>query len=679
MAQSQSVAKGADQGAPDGVPNQKFAALVIGSIGVVYGDIGTSPLYAFREAVHAAKATSFAGREAVFGVLSLITWALLLIVTLKYVIILLRADNKGEGGMFALMALGQSVAKRSAPVIMGLGIAGASFFYGDAVITPAISVLSAVEGLKLVSPAFGQFVIPLSVVILVGLFAMQSRGTAHVAKYFGPITVVWFIALAVGGLIHLVGNPDVLVALNPWYGIRFLFTHGLIGLTVLGLVFLAVTGAEALYADLGHFGRKPIQVAWFSLILPALLFNYYGQGALVLARPEALENPFYLLYPDWALIPMVILATLATIIASQAVITGAFSLTRQAIQLGLLPRFGITHTSEAMSGQIYLPRINWMLLVGVLLVVFAFRSSSNLASAYGVSVTAAMVIDTLLAFFVVWRYWKWPLWQTALTMIPLLFLEQVFLTANFLKVFEGGWVPLLLAACIGLIMVDVGARLAPARQADAQERSRPRLAVAQARGQAAASRARYGRVLHRRSNRGADRAHAQPEAQPRAARAQHHPFDTHRGSAARAALRARDRRSRHRHLHPRRRALRLHGNAERAEDPRSLPAQGSQHRHWRDVVLPVAPQSEGDAQVGDARLAGPAVRGARAQRAGRHDLLPDPHRPRRRGRHAGRRLTYDVLSLARLRHDLPLRRAVTICGSAWPTRKTASRRAPRAT
>jgi len=453
VAQSQSVAKGADQGAPDGVPNQNFAALVIGSIGVVYGDIGTSPLYAFREAVHAAKATSFAGREAVFGVLSLITWTLLLIVTLKYVIILLRADNKGEGGMFALMALGQSVAKRSAPVIMGLGIAGASFFYGDAVITPAISVLSAVEGLKLVSPAFGQFVIPLSVVILVGLFAMQSRGTAHVAKYFGPVTVVWFIALAIGGLIHLVGNPDVLVALNPWYGIRFIFSHGIIGLTVLGLVFLAVTGAEALYADLGHFGRKPIQVAWFTLILPALLLNYYGQGALVLARPDALANPFYLLYPDWALIPMVILATLATIIASQAVITGAFSLTRQAIQLGLLPRLGITHTSETMSGQIYLPRINWMLLVGVLLVVFAFRSSSNLASAYGVSVTAAMVIDTLLAFFVVWRYWKWPLWQTALTMIPLLFLEQVFLTANFLKVFEGGWVPLLLAACIGLIMV----------------------------------------------------------------------------------------------------------------------------------------------------------------------------------------------------------------------------------
>lgn len=452
MAQSH-VAKGADQGLPDGTPDKHFWPLVLGCVGVVYGDIGTSPLYAFREAVIAAKATSFAGREAVFGVLSLILWALLLIVTLKYVVILLRADNKGEGGMFALMALGQSVAKRSAPVIMGLGIAGASFFYGDAVITPAISVLSAVEGLVLVSPALEQYVMPLSLVILIGLFAAQSRGTAKVASFFGPVTVVWFSVLAVGGIVHLVINPEVLVAVNPWYGIRFLLRHGLIGLTVLGLVFLAVTGAEALYADLGHFGRKPIQMAWFGLILPALTLNYFGQGALVLQHPEALENPFYLLYPDWALVPMVILATMATIIASQAVITGAFSLTRQAIQLGLLPRFGITHTSEAVSGQIYMPRVNWMLLIGVLFVVVIFRSSSNLAAAYGVSVTAAMVIDTLLAFFVIWQFWKWPLWRTLLLVIPLLFLEQAFLTANFLKVFEGGWVPLTLAACVGLVMI----------------------------------------------------------------------------------------------------------------------------------------------------------------------------------------------------------------------------------
>jgi KUP system potassium uptake protein len=445
------VAKGLEQ--PDDTLEKHFWPLVIGSVGVVYGDIGTSPLYAFREAVKAAKSSSFAGREAVFGVLSLILWSLLLVVTLKYVVILLRADNKGEGGMFALMALGQSVAKRSAWLIMGLGIAGAAFFYGDAVITPAISVLSAVEGLTLVSPAFDRFVVPLSIIILVFLFAAQSHGTAKVAAFFGPVMVLWFFILASGGLVHIVGNPNVLVAINPWYGIRFVFTHGLIGLTVLGLVFLAVTGAEALYADLGHFGRKPIQTAWIGLVLPALTLNYFGQGALVLAHPEALESPFYFLYPEWALVPMVILATLATIIASQAVITGAFSLTRQAIQLGLLPRFGITHTSESVSGQIYMPRVNWILLVGVLFVVVIFRSSSNLAAAYGLSVTAAMVIDTLLAFFVVWRYWQWPLWRAALLVLPLLFLEQAFLTANFLKVFEGGWVPLSMAALVGLIMV----------------------------------------------------------------------------------------------------------------------------------------------------------------------------------------------------------------------------------
>jgi KUP system potassium uptake protein len=452
VAQSQ-VAKGADQGQPDGTLNHQFWPLVLGSVGVVYGDIGTSPLYAFREAVIAAKASSFAGREAVFGVLSLILWALLLVVTLKYVIILLRADNHGEGGIFAIMALGQSVAKRSAPVILGLGIAGASFFYGDAVITPAISVLSAVEGLTLVSPALDQAILPLSLVIIVILFAAQSRGTAKVAAFFGPITVVWFIVLAIGGLAHIYLNPEVLVAFNPWYGIRFLLRHGLIGLTVLGLVFLAVTGAEALYADLGHFGRKPIQTAWFSLVLPALVLNYFGQGALLLQHPEALENPFYLLYPDWALVPMVILATIATIIASQAVITGAFSLTRQAIQLGLLPRFGITHTSESMAGQIYLPRVNWLLLVAVLFMVVLFRTSSSLAAAYGVAVTAEMVITSLIAFFVIWRMWGWPIWQVALVIVPLLFVEQAFFLANMLKILEGAWVPLMMAAIVGIIMV----------------------------------------------------------------------------------------------------------------------------------------------------------------------------------------------------------------------------------
>jgi KUP system potassium uptake protein len=446
------VAKGAEHGPPDGTSPKQFFGLVLGCIGVVYGDIGTSPLYAFNEAVIAAKGDSFAGREAVFGVLSLIVWALLLIVTLKYIFILLRADNHGEGGTFALMALGQSVAKRSAPVIMGLGIAGASFFYGDAVITPAISVVSAVEGLSLVSPAFQDVVVPLAIVILIGLFAFQSRGTAKVATFFGPITVVWFIALFVGGLIQIVQNPDVLVALNPWYGVRFVFKHGIIGFTVLGLIFLAVTGAEALYADLGHFGRKPIQVAWLGFVLPALTVNYFGQGALVLAKPEALENTFYLMYPDWALVPMVCLATVATIVASQAVITGAFSVTRQAIQLGLLPRFGIIHTSESMAGQIYMPRVNWIMLIATLMIVVTFRNSGNLASAYGVAITAQMVIESLIAFFVIWKMWGWKLWQVAAVIVPLLFLEQAFFAANTLKVLDGAWVTLTMAALIGLIM-----------------------------------------------------------------------------------------------------------------------------------------------------------------------------------------------------------------------------------
>ncbi|MEQ1616402.1 MAG: KUP/HAK/KT family potassium transporter, partial [Hyphomicrobiaceae bacterium] len=347
-----------------------------------------------------------------------------LIVTLKYVLILLKADNKGEGGTFALMALGQSVAKRSAPLLLGLGIAGVSFFYGDAVITPAMSVLSAVEGLKLVTPALEKAVLPISGVALFGLFFMQSRGTAKVAAFFGPITVVWFLAMAIGGARHIVDDPSVLYAFNPIYGLKFALSHGLIGLTVMGLVFLAVTGAEALYADLGHFGRKPIQMAWLALVLPALILNYLGQAALILTDPTAIENPFYRLYPEWALIPMVILATIATLIASQAVITGAFSLTRQAIQLGLLPRLAIKHTSENMAGQIYLPRVNWMLFIGVVVVVFLFRTSSNLAAAYGVSVTAAMVIDSIMAFFVIWKYWKWPLWKAMLTIVPLAMIEQ---------------------------------------------------------------------------------------------------------------------------------------------------------------------------------------------------------------------------------------------------------------
>jgi KUP system potassium uptake protein len=448
MPQRTAAAPGADTG--HGTQDKHFWALALGSIGVVYGDIGTSPLYALKEAVKAASEEGATGPDVVLGILSLMTWTLVLIVTLKYVLILLNADNKGEGGTFALMALGQSVAKRSAPLILALGVIGAAFFYGDAVITPAISVLSAVEGLKLIAPQMEKAVLPITLAILLALFAVQSRGTAKVAQFFGPITLVWFIAMAAGGLIHLIDDPRVFLALNPWLGVKFLLTHGMVGLVVMGLIFLVATGAEALYADLGHFGRKPIQAAWLSVVLPSLMLNYFGQGALLLAHPEAIENPFYRLYPSWALIPMVVLATMATVIASQAVITGAFSFTRQAIQLGLIPRLQILHTSESVAGQIFLPRVNQLLLAGVLLVTVTFRDSGNLAAAYGLAVTATMVIDSLMAFFVVWRCWNWPAWKAAAMMVPLLLIEQAFLTANLLKIPEGGWLPLSIAAMIGL-------------------------------------------------------------------------------------------------------------------------------------------------------------------------------------------------------------------------------------
>ncbi len=453
MAHISTAATGAEHAHSDTQHNRNFWSLTVGSIGVVYGDIGTSPLYAFKEAIGAAHERGLVGREPVIGILSLILWALLLIVTLKYVLILLKADNKGEGGTFALMVLGQSVAKGSAPLLLMLGIAGVSFFYGDAIITPAMSVLSALEGLELVAPSLGKAVMPAAFVILFLLFFMQSRGTAKISAFFGPITIIWFLAMAIGGVVRLMDDPTVLWAFNPLYGIHFATSHGLIGLTTMGFVFLAVTGAEALYADLGHFGRKPIQAAWLWLVLPSLALNYLGQGAMVLTDPSTLKDPFYKLYPSWALIPMVILATLATVIASQAVITGAFSLTRQAVQLGLLPRLAIKHTSESVAGQIYLPRVNWMLFCGVTAVVLLFGSSSKLAAAYGVSVTAAMVIDSLMAFFVIWKYWKWPLWKAALTIVPLAIIEQIFLTANLLKVLEGGWFPIIIAFTIGLIML----------------------------------------------------------------------------------------------------------------------------------------------------------------------------------------------------------------------------------
>jgi KUP system potassium uptake protein len=418
----------------------------------VYGDIGTSPLYAFRVAL---EATGDLSRSTVIGVESLILWALFLVVTAKYVFILLRADNRGEGGTLSLMALAQHVlqSERSRFVVLLLGIAAASLFYGDALLTPAISVLSAVEGLEVAAPHLASFVVPVTVAILIALFAVQSRGTQRVARYFGPIMMVWFLTLAMVGTGHIADDPGILHAVNPLYAAGFLANHGHIGLVTLGAVFLAVTGAEALYADLGHFGRKPIQTAWSYLVLPCLAINYLGQGALVLADPSAVANPFYHLVPDWALYPMIGLATVATIIASQAVITGAFSLTNQAVQLGLLPRMEIRRTSETQAGQIYVPRIRGLLLVGVLFLVVMFRSSSSLASAYGLAVNGTMLVDGLMAALVIWKVWRWAPLATLALMMPFISIDLAFLSANLLKVPQGGWVPLLIGSALVLIML----------------------------------------------------------------------------------------------------------------------------------------------------------------------------------------------------------------------------------
>jgi KUP system potassium uptake protein len=438
--------------AHEGPVSTGFWGLTLGSIGVVFGDIGTSPLYAFREAVAGAAQGQPVSRVIVLGVLSLILWALFVVVTAKYVLLLLRADNNGEGGTLSLMALGQRALGRRSWPLLALGVVGASMFIGDSMITPAISVLSAVEGLKLAAPALEHYVVPLTVLILVVLFAVQSGGTARVASAFGPVMVVWFSVLAVMGLVHISDDPTVLFAINPWYAIQFLLSHGTIGLVTLGAVFLAVTGGEALYADLGHFGRKPIQAGWLYFVLPSLLINYFGQGALVLSDPAAIENSFYRMVPEIMLLPLVVLATAATVIASQAVITGAYSLIGQAVQLGLLPRFEVRYTSESHAGQIYLPRVNRLLLLGVLLLVLLFRTSSNLASAYGIAVSTTMVADGIMGFVVIWKLWNWRAATAAAVIVPFVIVDMTFFSANLLKLFEGAWVPLLFGVVMAVMI-----------------------------------------------------------------------------------------------------------------------------------------------------------------------------------------------------------------------------------
>ena len=431
-----------------------FAALMLGSVGVVFGDIGTSPLYAMREALgHARPGGSH--EMAVLGVVSLVIWALILVVTIKYVVFLMRADNRGEGGTLALMALAQQAAGRRTLAIFVLGVAGAALFYGDCVITPAISVLSAVEGLK-VAPDIGgllkNYVQPIAAGILVALFFLQMRGTHRVAAFFGPIVAVWFLALAAMGVYHLSDDLSVFRALNPYYGVRFLIENGVVGFVILGAVFLAVTGASALYADMGHFGRRPIKAAWVFFVGPCLALNYLGQGALVLHHAAYRHDPFWAMAPKAAYWPILVLATAATVIASQAVITGAFSITQQAVQLGLLPRINIRRTSETQVGQIFIPSVNLFLMIGVLLLLVVFQTSGRLASAYGIAVTGAMLIDTLLAYVIVRRVWRWQLWQALLLIIPLAAIDLVFVGSNLLKIGHGGWAPLALGAGLMLVM-----------------------------------------------------------------------------------------------------------------------------------------------------------------------------------------------------------------------------------
>ena len=433
-------------------PPQKMPILILGALGVVYGDIGTSPIYAFREALVASSGGNVAEREDILGVLSLIIWALTLIVTIKYVLFVLRADNRGEGGTLSLMALARSTFPKRSIFILGLGMLGASLFYGDAVITPAISVLSAVEGMKVVTPAFEPYVVPLTLVILAALFAVQRFGTGSVGIVFGPITLVWFLAIGASGLVHIFDDPEILLAINPYYIFGFLTHQPDVAFVTIGAIFLAVTGAEALYADLGHFGRRPIVLAWLWIVFPCLLLNYVGQGAFVLGDGGEIGHPFFEMNRGWTLIPMVVLATAATVIASQAVISGAFSLTRQAVQLNILPRQMIQHTSETQLGQIYLPRVNLLLALVVMLLVVGFGESSELAAAYGISVTGNMLMTTILLFVVMTRIWKWPLPVAIGLTAVFAFIDIGFFFSNIVKVFDGGWASLAVAIAVVLVM-----------------------------------------------------------------------------------------------------------------------------------------------------------------------------------------------------------------------------------
>ncbi len=440
-------------GAADG-NKATLLKLALSAVGVVFGDIGTSPLYTLRECFSGHHALALTD-ENILGILSLIIWSITFVVTIKYVVFVTRIDNEGEGGVLALLALALRHVKKArygTGTLVALGLFGAALFYGDSVITPAISVLSAMEGLKIATPLFEPFVVPFTLILLTGLFMIQDRGTEKVGAYFGPIVALWFLALALCGIYQIIDNPRVLLAISPSYAVKFFITHQFYGFFTLGAVVLALTGAEALYADMGHFGRKPIVAAWVWFVMPALILNYLGQGALLMHNPDALENPFYLAFPSWALYPMVLLATCASVIASQAVISGAFSITRQAMQLGYSPRMDVQHTSEQAIGQIYIPQVNWGLYVIVIGLVVSFQSSSNLAAAYGIAVTGTMVMTAMLSYVIVRHKWAWPRSWALLVVVPFLFVDLAFLGANLLKIVDGGWFPLVMGAVLFALM-----------------------------------------------------------------------------------------------------------------------------------------------------------------------------------------------------------------------------------
>ena len=429
--------------------------LTLGAIGVVFGDIGTSPLYALKESFHAAHGLPIS-IENVLGILSMIFWSLMLVVSLKYVAVIMRAHNNGEGGIMALLALNmrnQQISPRKKMLVVAVGLFGAALFLGDGMITPAISVLSAVEGLKIATPIFEPYIVPIAMGLIVGLFLIQRRGTGSMGRFFGPMTLVWFLALGLLGILSIIKNPEVLAMVNPYWAASFVLQHPLAAFFIMGAVVLTITGGEALYADMGHFGRNPIQLGWFFVALPCLVLNYAGQGALLLRDPAAIENPFFLLVPEYALYPMIILATMATVIASQAVISGVFSIARQAMQMGYLPRMTVRHTSESEMGQIYIPFLNWLLLGAVLALVLLFQSSSNLAAAYGIAVTMTMICDTILVGLVMYGVWKWSLLRMLLVVIPFLILDVLFFSATSLKFFAGGWVPILIGVVAFTLMI----------------------------------------------------------------------------------------------------------------------------------------------------------------------------------------------------------------------------------